>query len=365
MRAIFYAPMANPDAVAASGVPRMGVLLQRALKAAGVDVQVPRLPRTYDGRGDAALQREVRETSAQAGRDLLARIRDGQIPKPDFWFSYHVYYKSPDWIGPRVARELRIPYLAAECSHAPKRAGGPWAVGHEGTTLALSSAERVLAMTAFDRVCLERLVPGRVRDLKPFIDVAAFREPSAHSYVVPHLVAVGMMRNDRKRASYAMLAAVLRMVADLPLKLTIAGDGVYRHEVGEMFREPATSHNVQFAGEVESERVPALLNSGDIFVWPGIGEAYGLVFLEAQAAGLPVVACRDRGVPDVTREDETTLLCAPDDVAAYAANLRRMMTDHGLRQRFCVAARAFVHTERSIEAAGATLRSVLAELDLR
>ena len=38
MRAIFYAPMANPDAAAASGVPRMGVLLQRALNAAGVEV---------------------------------------------------------------------------------------------------------------------------------------------------------------------------------------------------------------------------------------------------------------------------------------------------------------------------------------
>jgi glycosyltransferase involved in cell wall biosynthesis len=108
-----------------------------------------------------------------------------------------------------------------------------------------------------------------------------------------------------------------------------------------------------------------LLNSGDVFVWPGIGEAYGLVFLEAQAAGLPVVACRDRGVPDVTREGETALLSAPGDVAAYAANLRRMLSDHGLRQRFCVAARAFVHGERSVEAAGATLRSVLAELDLR
>ena len=102
----------------------------------------------------------------------------------------------------------------------------------------------------------------------------------------------------------------------------------------------------------------------DIFAWPGIGEAYGLVFLEAQAAGLPVVACRDRGVPDVTRDGETTLLCAPDDVAAYAANLRRLLTDHALRRRLGAAGRAFVHGERSIEAAGATLLAVLAELRL-
>ena len=135
------------------------------------------------------------------------------------------------------------------------------------------------------------------------------------------------MRNDRKRASYAMLAAALRLMSDVPLKLTIAGDGSYRGEIEAMFRPKAACHDVRFAGEVASERIPALLASGDIFAWPGIGEAYGLVFLEAQAAGLPVVACRDRGVPDVTRDGRTALLSAPGDVAAYAANLRRMLTD--------------------------------------
>ena len=138
MRAIFYAPIADPNAYAASGVQRMGALLQRALTAAGVDVRAPRLPRTYEGKGDPAAQRALREQSENAANALLAEIRDGREPKPDFWFSYHVYYKSPDWIGPRIAQELRIPYLIAEGSHAPKRAGGPWALAHEGTRTSAS-----------------------------------------------------------------------------------------------------------------------------------------------------------------------------------------------------------------------------------
>ena len=364
MRAIFYAPMANPDAVAASGVPRMGVLLQRALKAAGVEVVAPNLPRTYDGRGDNAVQREARKTSARASSDLLESVRVGRMAKPDLWFSYHVYYKSPDWIGPRIAQELRIPYLVAEGSHAPKRAGGPWALGHEGATSALRAADRLLAMTAFDRVCLDRRAPGRVRDLKPFIDAAAFAEPVAHDTAAPHLVAVGMMRNERKRASYAMLAAALRSIGDVALKLTIAGDGVFRGDVEAMFRPAALAHDVRFVGEVAAAGVAALMSSADIFAWPGVGEAYGLVFLEAQAAGLAVVACRDRGVPDVARDGETALLCAPDDPAASAANLRRLLNDSGLRKRFGAAGRQFVVKERSIEAAGTTLRHVLGELGL-
>jgi glycosyltransferase involved in cell wall biosynthesis len=364
MRAIFYAPMANPDATAASGVPRMGVLLQRALSEAGVDVDAPRLPRTYDGRGDEGVQRAARDASERAAEELLARIRGGSIARPDFWFSYHVYYKSPDWVGPRVARELRIPYLTAECSHAPKRAGGPWALGHEGATLALSAANRLLAMTEFDRVCLDRLSPGRIRDLKPFIDIAPFGETATRGHGVPHLVAIGMMRNERKRASYAMLAAALKLLPDVPLRLTIAGDGVSRAEIEAMFRPAASAHQVSFAGEVASGQIPGLLSTADLFAWPGIGEAYGLAFLEAQAAGVPVVACRDRGVPDVTRDGVTALLCAPDNAAAYAANLRRFLNDADLRRRYGEAARTFVHTERSVAAAAVQLRMVLAELGL-
>ena len=102
----------------------------------------------------------------------------------------------------------------------------------------------------------------------------------------------------------------------------------------------------------------------DIFAWPGLGEAYGLAFLEAQAAGLPVVACSDRGVPDVTRADNTALLSPPGETVAYAANLRRLLGDSHLRTQMGERARDFVLKERSVEAAARTLRASFAELGL-
>ena len=365
MRAIFYSPMANQDAGAASGVQRMAALMQRALTLAGVDALSLDLPRTYEGKGDASVQQRLRDESERVAGDLVARIQSGAVARPDLWFSYHVYYKSPDWIGPSVCRALHIPCVIAEGSHAPKRAGGPWALGHEGATLALSAADRLLAMTRFDRVCLDQLAPGRVRDLKPFIDVSAFAQAAAHHTGPPHLLAVAMMRNERKRASYELLAEALRELSDMPLKLSIAGDGVFRHEVEAMFSSRAPVHDVEFLGAVEAERIPRLMASADIFTWPGLGEAYGLVFLEAQAAGLPVVACRDRGVPDATADGETTFLSAPGDVKGYAANLRRLLTDAALRRRLGENGRRFVRDERSVEAAAKTLRGVFAELGLK
>lgn len=358
MRVAFYSPMAEPDASAASGVQRMGDLLQQALRAAGAEIWRPRGVRTYDGRGDGARQRALKAESERVAADLVQSVRDGAVVRPDLWFSYHVYYKSPDWIGPIVSQALGVPYLIAEGSHAPKRAGGPWALGYDGTSVALIVADRLLAMTAFDRFCLDQIAPGRVRDLKPFVDAALFATaPPPMTQKALSVVTVATMGDERKKASYALLAAALKKLRSPPV-MRIAGDGPMRSEIEKMFE----GLDVRFEGLVPAGRIPAFLSAGDLFAWPGLGEAYGLVFLEAQAAGLPVVACRDRGVPDAVRENETALLSAPGDVDAYAANLLRLAEDAALRQRLGAAGRAFVARERSVEAAGRTLASVLTEV---
>ena len=359
MRVAFYSPMAEPDASAASGVQRMGDLLQQALRAAGAEVWRPGGVRTYEGRGDIARQRVLKAQSERVAAALVQAVRDGTAARPDLWFSYHVYYKSPDWIGPAVSRALQIPYLIAEGSHAPKRSGGPWAVGYDATAAALIAADRLLAMTAFDRYCLDQLAPGRVRDLKPFIDVAPFAVPRARlaGQRALSLVTVATMRDERKRASYALLAAALRK-ADVPITLRVAGDGPMRREIEALF----TGLNARFDGLVSADQIPAFLCTGDAFAWPGLGEAYGLVFLEAQAAGLPVVACRDRGVPDAVAEDDTALLSPPGDVGAFAANLSRLAKDAALRQRLGETGRGFVWCERSVAAAGQALARVIAEV---
>lgn len=363
MRVTYYSPMADPDADAASGTARMSALMLEALRGAAGEVARPLLPRTYDGHGDAPAQARIKRASEEAARALLDDFRDGSVEPPELWFSYHVYYKSPDWIGPAVARALGIPYVVAEGSHANKRAGGPWALAHEGATAALRSAALLFAMTAFDRYSLDILAPGRVRDLKPFIDVSPFSRASATRTNGPvEIVAVGMMRNERKRASYALLAAALRQLADVPLRLTIAGDGPFRGEVEAMFAPATHGHEVRFLGAISPADVAALMMRGDIFAWPGLGEAYGLVFLEAQAAGLPVVACRDRGVPDAVVDGETALLSPANDAAAYAQHLRRLIGDPQLRKEMGARAQRFVHDQRSVAAAASVLRRAFAEL---
>jgi glycosyltransferase involved in cell wall biosynthesis len=363
MRAVFYSPFVEASDEAPSGAQQMARLFVRALEGAGVDVHIPALPTTYDGKGDAIVQADVRRRSDDAASRLLAQIERGDIAKPDLWFSYHVYYKSPDWIGPAVSRALSIPYVIAEGSHAPKRKGGPWALSHDATTEALSAASLLLAMTAFDRVCLEWINPSRVRDFRPFIDASAFLEVERNDGgAALRLVAVAMMRNERKRDSYRALADALKTLHHVPLTLKVAGDGKFRTEIEGYFHGLPKSQTVTFLGSVTRERLSQLLANSDVLAWPGIGEAYGLAYLEAQAAGLAAVAFRERGVVDVTVDGTTALLSDSGDTVALGRSIERLANDATLCATLSGNARAFVALERSLAAASTRLRLMLAEL---
>src|ERR1044071_1880552 len=93
---------------------------------AGEQVELVSTFRSYDADGDRERQEALRAQGETLGRTLAAQWRD--LPKSDrpaLWFTYHLYYKAPDWLGPIVAATLGIPYVVAEASYAAKRAGGP------------------------------------------------------------------------------------------------------------------------------------------------------------------------------------------------------------------------------------------------
>ena len=89
---------------------------------------------------------------------------------------------------------------------------------------------------------------------------------------------------------------------------------------------------------VAREALPALYACADLYVWPAINEAYGMAFLEAQASGLPVVAGRAGGVPDVVADGISGLLTLAGDATAFAASVARLLDDPAERSRFGAAA---------------------------
>jgi glycosyltransferase involved in cell wall biosynthesis len=170
-----------------------------------------------------------------------------------------------------------------------------------------------------------------------------------------------MMRAGDKLESFRALARALGRLRDLPWRLLIAGDGPARADVEAIFAAEAPQRAV-FLGALPLETVAAVYAAADLCVWPAINEAYGMAMLEAQAAGLPVVSCMTRGVPDVVEHGRTGLLAPAGDERAIAGLVRELLFDEPRRIRMGAAAAQFAAGERGIEPAAARLRSLLTNL---
>ncbi len=365
MRVLLHTPLKPPDSPTPSGDREMARGLARLLRRLGHSVTMPTLSRVEPGvpSSDAhlALQRRAR---AQAAR-LIGRWRALPARHPerfDLWFTYHCYYRKPDWLGPIVATALGIPYAIVEASHAPSRAQGPTRLGHRAVERALAAADLVLTVNPRDVAGVRaRLRPGAHQLwLPPFIDIRPFSAAAAvlrPANDVPLLISVGMMRTRDKLASYRVLAEALALLGRRPWRALIVGDGPARPEV-EALMAPFGSR-VRFAGAVPHGALPALYASADLYLWPAINEAYGMALLEAQAAGLPVIAGRTGGVPAVVADGVAGLLMPAGDAPAFASAVGRLLDQPDERARLAVAAASRVANRHDERAAARALAAAL------
>ncbi|WP_132959856.1 glycosyltransferase family 4 protein [Rhizobium sp. BK251] len=356
MRIAFYAPLKHPAYPVPSGDRLMARLLIAALEKTGHSVEVASELRSLSGSPDGPERVEIERKAQDEVRRLAGEWR--KAGPPDLWFSYHPYYKSPDLIGPSLCREFAVAYATVEASYSRRRNESGWGELQATVADAVRQAAINICMTVRDQEGLSLAIPeGRYARLKPFIDVSRF-EAAGPAGDGRRLVAVAMMRRGDKLASYAMLARALERLADRDWTLTLIGDGPARAEVEAMFATSG-SERIEWLGERSAEEVARLLSKGGIYVWPGCGEAYGLAYLEAQAAGLPVVAQATAGVPEVVMDGITGYLTPDGDTEAYASAIRRLLDDAGKRSSMGAAARQFVVNERSLDQAAHHLDSIL------
>jgi glycosyltransferase involved in cell wall biosynthesis len=364
----FYAPLKSPDHPAPSGDRTMARLLLKALRAAGFEPRLVSTLRSLDLNGDASVQADLRAAAEAEADRIASTVRSDRADAPRLWFTYHNHYKAPDWIGPRVADELAIPYLVAEASRAHKRANGPWALGHAGAEAALDRADVIFAMTAADREALGRGKPERQRlvDLPPFLDLDALAAPESGperpgAVEATRLLTVAMMRPGDKLASYRLLAEALGGIVDEAWTLDIVGDGEAHAEVVGLFS--AFRNRVRFHGTIDDPaRLASLYSAADLLVWPAVNEAYGMALLEAQAFGCPVVAGDEGGVCSAVRAGESGVLTPRREVGAFARAVQALIRDAQRRRALGEWARAFVRAERGLDGAAAILRAAMLPL---
>ena len=359
MRIAFYAPLKPPDHPTPSGDRQIARLLLKALAYAGHDAVVVSRFRTFDAHGDDARQRRIRAVGHRLAKRLARRLEGTD---PQLWLTYHVHHKAPDLLGPIVSTALRIPYVIAEASIAPRQRDGRWAVGYADALTSICTADAIVSLNPVDvsEVSRARGCDVTADLLSPFIDVREFvgqrvQNPSPNEQ--PKLVSVAMMRDGAKMASYRVLAAAMSCLAGLPWRLHVIGDGPRRDDVEALFMP--IRDRVVFLGELDRAAIVRELLAGDVFVWPAIDEAFGLAFIEAQACGVPVIGADTPGVRSVVAANATGLLPTVGDVRAFAEATRCLITDTALRSRMAGEAWTYARQRHDLASGAARLDAIL------
>jgi glycosyltransferase involved in cell wall biosynthesis len=375
MRVAFYAPMKPPDHPVPSGDRHLARLFMAALRHAGHTPELISHFVSRDAQGDPKRQAKLKSLGDKLAGRLIQQLRARPIEeRPMAWMTYHLYHKAPDWLGPRIADTFNIPYLIAEASSAPKQAGGAWDIGYKGANDAIARADAIITLNSDDWDCLQPVArePVLHRRLLPFVDAsvcdaamsrrANLRAARAKRGGWPDdtvlLLAVGMMRAGAKENSYAQLADALKQLPGDNWHLLVAGDGPRRGNIAQML-EAAAPGRTTLLGALETSELAEAYAASDMLVWPAVDEAFGIALLEAQAAGLPVIASKQRGVPDIVASGITGRLPPPADTNAFAKAIESLIDDPDTRARMGSAAARRVREQYDLPVAAERLDATL------
>ena len=335
----------------------MARLLVRCLENIGYQVDIASTLRAFLPDPDSVSDQTALTSQADAEVNRLSQSwrRDGA---PALWFCYHPYYKSPDLIGPEMCRKFNVPYVTAEASYSNRRRQGCWDSMQHKVLESINSAAVNICFTARDREGLKLASDNaKLVTMKPFIDTTVFRAYSEERDPV-RMVVVAMMRAGDKLESYRQLACALGALLHLRWTLSIVGAGKSENAVRKLF-DDLPAQRIQWHGLLDNSSIAELFSRSGLYVWPGCGEAYGLAYLEAQAAGLPVVAFDTAGVPEVVDHGHTGVLTPVGDVVELGKAIASFLSDPERQQRFSSNARNHVHEHHSQEPASASLQRIL------
>lgn len=207
----------------------------------------------------------------------------------------------------------------------------------ESERAALASARHVIVTSPMTAREISSNYGVEDRDITVALPGTAKAALSPTDNAVPRILSVGTLS---RRKGHDVLLAALKLVEDLDWEATIIGsktlDPTTSAALALQVDEFNLGRRVQLAGEVDDPH--DVFAGADIFALASRYEGYGMVFAEALAYELPIVACQAGAVPDVVPED-AGILVPVDDAAAFGLALRRLLTDPNERQARANAAR--------------------------
>jgi glycosyltransferase involved in cell wall biosynthesis len=299
--------------------------------------------RVRDGANALARPDAIRQMARIAGEARRARVR-----------IVHSYLFHANWFGTVAARLARVPVAIVSKRNVDvyERARDRWAcrivnrLADCVTAVAQGVADHVARAEGCPRdkiVVVPNGIDIRDAELQPA------SRPEGLGPATDHLVVGNIARLVWYKGHVELLDAMARVGREHPrVQLCVVGDGPLRSTLQEHARSVGLNGAARFLGTVpEAWR---LLPHFDIFVLPSRWEGMSNGLLEAMAAGRPIVATAVGGNPELITDGETGLLVPPEDPAALAAAIARLIREPALARRLGETARRRVEQEYTLDA---------------
>lgn len=200
----------------------------------------------------------------------------------------------------------------------------------------LQNADAILALTENMRTKLKNIcnteiyvIPNGI-ELEEYNDEVMFPDRKANT---KNILFVGRLR-PVKGVQY-LITAMKKIHEKMPdSRLILVGDGEERERLAALAIQLGIQEYVQFVGIVPQEEVKTFMQNADVFVLPSLSEGFPNVILEAMACGLPVIASRVGGIPDIITNDTNGYLVDAKDTDDMANKILLLLSDDNLRKKF-------------------------------
>ncbi len=335
---------------------------------------IERLPFTFrEARRLGSLLRWTHWTGRRLARGDIDLLQVGNIRPTGYVAAWHHARCGVPYVLYVHGKDLMKEERKTARSRRARRTGR-WVLAGAAALIANSRATAERAERLLESLDIDPT--GKVCVVHPGTDPARFRPdaPGADVWrerldLQGRRVLLSVSRLMARKGIDTALEALARVAPVRPdIVHVIAGDGPERARLEGLAAELRVSDRVRFLGAVDDAELPALYAAADIFVLPireepddDEVEGFGIVFCEAAAAGLPVIAGNSGGVADAVRDGETAFLVPPRDADATAAALVRLLDDAELRRAMGRAGReaveSYYHWGRAAAEAWAVLEA--------
>jgi colanic acid/amylovoran biosynthesis glycosyltransferase len=275
----------------------------------------------------------------------------------------HAHFASP---GADVAHLFgRFARRTADGASWSFTAHGADIAGADARVLAakVRDADFVVCISDYGRSQLMALVEeqhwDRIHVVRCGVDLASYcasGTPSANG--VPTVLAVGRLVPLKGHAVLLEAISLLNGAGE-PIRATIIGDGPRRAALEQRARVLGIADHVRFTGTVGQDEIGAYYERADVFCLPSFIEGIPVVLLEAMASGVPVVASRITGIPELVEDGTSGLLVPPGRSDLLAQALHSLLADVGRRAELAAAARRRVALEYELTASAQRLLALM------